>query len=131
MKVFLLTLVLTTSTWATTTEIVKSGCTATKTYEDEAKCFRVGIDELSTYDEKEAIYNMCVVTKSYESEAKCQRSAIESTSDYDLKDDNSRCVEFTSSYEQEVRCTRSSLTGASLALKSMTGKTERAQTDKL
>lgn len=91
---------------------VRQGCLATETYEDEAKCFRVGTQAvLYGNSERSAIRAMCLDTKTYKSEGQCQRAAIAVTSDYGVQAAHRTCTQYTTTWEQEVKCARDVLGG--------------------
>ncbi len=89
-------------------DAVRAGCVATKTYEDEAKCFRGGVDAIQYgYRLRAILTDMCVPTKTYESEALCYRAAIDVfPGRRRLQENKDFCVRTTRTYQDEVTCMR-------------------------
>lgn len=92
-------------------DAVSGGCVATKTYEDEAKCFRAGVNGVrSGYRLRPLLSDMCLPTKTYESEAKCYRAGIDALPGRRrLQEQKDFCVRTTRTYQDEVTCMRDML----------------------
>ena len=88
-------------------DIVKAGCGATKTYEEETKCYRSGVTSVMNDSRpRHMLIKMCGPTKTYESESKCYRAAVAKTDNRRFHRNMNTCIEVTQSYENEAKCMR-------------------------